>query len=77
MCGIFNPIPTRNTLVASHKEVYKLEPRPYDQQESMFVNGRQFELALQISVSYIEKLVLVVCLFVSIGVTNSKHCVWK
>jgi hypothetical protein len=26
-----------------------LEPRPYDQQESMFVNGRQFELALQIS----------------------------
>ena len=48
MC--FNSLLTRITLVASCKEVYKLEPKPYDQQESMFVNGRQFELALQISV---------------------------
>jgi hypothetical protein len=39
----------RNTLVATGNEVYKLQPRPYDQQESLFVNGRQFELALQIS----------------------------
>ena len=50
---IFNPLPTRSTLVASGKEVYKLEPRPYDQQETMFVNGRQFELALQISVRHV------------------------
>ena len=52
MVVLINPVLTRNTLVASQKEVYKLEPRPYDQQESMFVNGRQFELALQISVSW-------------------------
>ena len=47
---IFNSSLTRNTLVASRNEVFKLEPKPYEAQASMFVSGHQFELALQISV---------------------------
>ena len=41
----------RNTLIASQTQVYKLEPKEYDQQVSQLVQGKQFELALQIAVS--------------------------
>ncbi len=37
--------------MASQTDVYKLEPRPYDQQVAQFVQGKHFELALQIAVS--------------------------
>ena len=45
-----SPIP-RTTLVASQTQVYKLEPRTYDQQVYQCVQGKQFELALQVAVS--------------------------
>ena len=44
-------ISSRNTLVASHSQVYKLEPKPFEQQVTQLVQHRQFKLALQIAVS--------------------------
>lgn len=41
----------RSILVASQTRVYKLEPRSYELQTHQYVQGKQFELALQVAVS--------------------------
>ena len=43
---------SRNTLIASQSQVYKLEPKPFEQQVSQLVQHRQFDLALQIAVCF-------------------------
>jgi len=48
----------RTTLVASQTQVYKLEPKAYDAQVYQYVQGKQFELALHIAVSWCQYLVL-------------------
>ena len=42
---------SKNTLVASTSNVYKLEPCPYDRQVQACIKSKQFELALSIAVS--------------------------
>jgi hypothetical protein len=37
------------TIIASHSQVYKLEPKVYYKQVQHFVHGRQFELALEVA----------------------------
>ena len=42
---------SKNTLVASTNNVFKLEPSPYDRQVQSCIQNKQFELALSIAVS--------------------------
>ncbi len=42
---------SKNTLVASANNVYKLDPCPYDRQVQSCIQNKQFELALSIAVS--------------------------
>ena len=42
---------SKNTLIASTSNVYKLEPCPYDRQVQSCIQNKQFELALSIAVS--------------------------
>ncbi len=42
---------SKNTLIATQGDVYKLEPRPYDGQILNCIDQKQFELALCLAVS--------------------------
>ena len=39
-------------MIASQSQVYKLEPKPFEQQVTQLVQHRQFDLALQIAVCF-------------------------
>ena len=66
---------SRNTLIASHSQVYKLEPKPFEQQVTQLVQHRQFDLALQIAVSETEIETLPLSLSLSLSLSSLSQLV--